>query len=61
MHAFAHRNFTRANLRRLLLLLFALSGAPFASAVIYCVDTSSELNSALIAAGASATDDEIRL
>ena len=61
MHAFAHRNLTRANLRLLLLPLFALGLAPFASAVTYCVDTSSELNSALIAAGASASDDEIRL
>ncbi len=61
MYARAYCHNTRAKARQLLLLLFALGGAPLASALNYCVGTSFELDSALTAASASAADDEIQL
>jgi trimeric autotransporter adhesin len=50
-----------SNAWRYLLLLLATAFAPLAFAVNYCVTTGLELNSALIAASTSNTDDEIRL
>jgi len=46
---------------RWLSLIAALAFAPATLAFNYCVDTNSELNSALISASASVADDEIRL